>query len=264
LPTVALCLFVVAAARGDARSSGQAYLERGLTLYRGGEYRAAIAQFEAGYAKVPRAAFLLDIAQSWRQLGELAQARVYYLRFVTKAGKRDPARAQVLALIDKIDAQLREAGKGQGAAAEAGTNEPTTSTPATPPASASRSATTPATTAGATPATASGATAEPAVVANGPPPARARGRRALGWAGVGLLALGLGGVGAGAGFAVLADRADTEFAHPMPGTVYDPHLYDRRALDRGLTIGLFTGGGALVVAGTVLAVLGWRGRPERL
>jgi tetratricopeptide (TPR) repeat protein len=251
LPALALGLFVAATARGDARTSGQAYLERGLALYRSGEYRAAIAQFEAGYARVPRPAFLLDIAQSWRQLGELAQARVYYVRFVALAGKRDPARAQVLALIDKIDAQLREAGKGD-AAATAATSEP--------PTSPSTAATPPTPTAG--PTATNAAPAGPGVVAHASP-SRARGRRAIGWAGVGLLALGLGGVGAGAGFAVLADRADTQFAHPPPGTVYDPHLYDRRALDRGLSIGLFVSGGALVLAGTVLAVLGWRGRPER-
>jgi tetratricopeptide (TPR) repeat protein len=257
LPAIAL-LLSVAVARGDARSSGQAHLQRGLALYQKGQYRAAIAQFEAGYATLPRAAFLLDIAQSWRQLGRLVEARAYYLRFLAEVSPRDPTRTQVLALVDKIDAQLRAS---HGDTPPATQNAPP---PNAPPAKASLERA-PTTTPPPAPSPAPLMAPAPAIVAaptTTPPPSRATRRRA-GWAGVGLAALGLAGLGVGVSFAVLADRADTELAHPANGTVYDPRVYDRRELDRGLAIGFLVAGSTLALGGTLLAALGLRTRADR-
>ena len=279
--TVVALSMLVGVAHAAPRTGGRAHLERGLALYRSGSYAAAIAEFEAGYALLPRPAFLLNIAQAWRKLGQLERARSYYQRFVERAPAHDPARPQVLVAIEKIDAQLREPPPAEANVAAAAPAPGTPSLPAGAPPSAGPGAPSartpplpttttttppppsppPPTTTTTQPPLPTTATAPPfptaQVAVTGAPPPR---RHAWGWAGVGLVAAGAAALGAATGFAVIAARLDGEYAHPAAGAVYDPQLYDRRALDRNLTIGLYAGGGALAVTGALLAVVGLRQR----
>src|SRR4051794_17565916 len=75
---------------------GKMHFDRGVQLYRAGRYADAIGEFESGYAALPRPAFLLNIAQSWRKLGDIGWARLYYQRFVDQADPDDPARGPAL------------------------------------------------------------------------------------------------------------------------------------------------------------------------
>ncbi len=184
-----VCSFAASAnARPETPARGKAHLERGLQLYRDGMYQQAIAEFESGYAALPRPAFLLNIAQAYRKLNQLERARNYYQQFALKTTRSDPARAQALAIADKIDAQLR----AQAAEAAHSPQPPAREPEAAPPATA----TAPSIATTAPPAT--GTVASPF---EAPPAAEARApnSRTPGWAGVGLIAGGVAVLGVGLG-----------------------------------------------------------------
>jgi hypothetical protein len=214
---------------------GKMHFERGLQLYRAGKFADAIGEFESGYAVLPRPAFLLNIAQAWRKLGDVGWARLYYQRFVDQADPDDPARAQAQASLARLNGPEpvpRPAPRPLEPTPPA--VEPTPPPePAPPPA-----VVTP------TPA--------PPKVDDRPPPRRSR---TAGWAGVALAAAGVGAIGAGAGLVVDAQALDRRYLHPADGAHYDPDVPRQRDLERDVAIGLFVGGGALVALGGVLAAV---------
>jgi hypothetical protein len=251
LRVVVLLAFVcglapVAGARTETPARGKVHLERGLQLYRDGLYQQAIAEFESGYAALPRPAFLLNIAQAYRKLNQLERARSYYQQFAAKTTRSDPARAQVLAIVDKIDQQLR-AQAAEAAHAPPATREPDTTPP--PATTAPPLATTPPATPPTTGTVASPFEAPPASEAPLAPPSRTPG-----WAGVGLLAGGVAVLGAGLGLTLESLQLQDRYLHPSGGTVFNPNLLEQRDLFRNLGVGFLAGGGALVVVGVALAV----------
>jgi len=93
-----------AAARDDAAEAARARYALGRTHYRAGDFAAALAEFERGYALKPAPLFLYNIAQAARQAGQLARARETYRAYLAVA-PRGPERAlarQHLATLERV------------------------------------------------------------------------------------------------------------------------------------------------------------------
>jgi hypothetical protein len=114
-----LALWMAGPAAVDAKADRQAreHVRKGAEAFRDGRYDAAMAEFEAGYAAVPRPGFLLNMGHVQRQAGNLARARDYYRRYLDlEPGSAQ--RATVEKALREIDASLR------GGAAAPGTPPP--------------------------------------------------------------------------------------------------------------------------------------------
>jgi tetratricopeptide (TPR) repeat protein len=75
----------------DDLGAAKAHYNKASRLYDVGEYRQALEEFKAAHLAKPDPAFLFNIAQCHRQLGDLEQAIVMYKRFLAaspKAGNR--------------------------------------------------------------------------------------------------------------------------------------------------------------------------------
>jgi hypothetical protein len=110
LATALVALLAVAGpARATDVSEARAHFKRGAALYKAGQYRQAIGEFQAAYRAKPHGAIHFNIAQCRERLEEWPDAlRSYedYLREVPDA--RD--RAAVRAAIGKIEDRLAAAG----------------------------------------------------------------------------------------------------------------------------------------------------------
>jgi tetratricopeptide (TPR) repeat protein len=217
--------------------SSRSCFRKGREYFAKADYSAAIEQFEAGYALSPQPLFLYNIALSYRLAGQLSPALDYYRRFAAVA-PRAPERAEVEARIADLERALTPATppddhrSPEPSAPEARTSSAPSPRPA-PPSSL--------------------------VISQPSPDAEsARRARSLKWAG-GTLAV-VGGVGLilGATFVGLAANLDQSLNHPVPGTMFDPALEERR--DRFATSGLalLVSGGVVAIGGTALALVGAR------
>jgi len=104
---VAMALPGVAVA-GDKARARELYNE-GTRLYDVGEFRQALDSFKKGYLTYEEPAFLFNMAQCYRQLGEKAEAiRTYrsYLRRMTDA----PNRAEVLRVVEALEKDIAAEG----------------------------------------------------------------------------------------------------------------------------------------------------------
>jgi tetratricopeptide (TPR) repeat protein len=90
---VCLCL-VPRLALADA-AQAKAHFERGRTYFEVDEYRKAIAEFKAAHIEKPDPAFLYNIAECHRRLGEVSDALVFYRRFLATAPPDDKTRPVV-------------------------------------------------------------------------------------------------------------------------------------------------------------------------
>jgi hypothetical protein len=111
--SLALLLIVVTAVPVRAEESeiekrAHAHYEAGRALYSLGNYEEALREFLSGYQIVPRPKFLLNLAQTFRKLDRLAEARGMYLRYLDEetAPDRDIQRPKVMALVHEIDQEL--------------------------------------------------------------------------------------------------------------------------------------------------------------
>jgi hypothetical protein len=66
-------------------AQSRAHSERGLALSRDGKYREARVEFLAGFELSKRPAFLFNIAECSRLLGDIADARAHYERYLALA-----------------------------------------------------------------------------------------------------------------------------------------------------------------------------------
>jgi tetratricopeptide (TPR) repeat protein len=100
---LALSLF---AARAGADESGlgraRTHFEAGETLYRLGDLPGAVREFSAGYALAPKPEFLINLAQTYRQMGDMPRARAMFERFLSVAPEDHPLRDQVRATLDEL------------------------------------------------------------------------------------------------------------------------------------------------------------------
>jgi tetratricopeptide (TPR) repeat protein len=102
---VAVALASVAAT-ARAESAKEAY-NRGLSLYAAGSYKEAADAFLAAYKLKPKALILFNVGQAYRKRGDLAQARLYYHRFLDEAppAERAPMQDETNKYLAELDAE---------------------------------------------------------------------------------------------------------------------------------------------------------------
>ncbi len=89
---------------GDVEQA-RADFERGAALYRAGDFRAALAAFEAAQARAPAPQSLFNIARCQERLGQLADAVDSYTAYLAAATEA-PDRAAVASRIQELRARL--------------------------------------------------------------------------------------------------------------------------------------------------------------
>ncbi|MBI4508978.1 MAG: tetratricopeptide repeat protein [Deltaproteobacteria bacterium] len=98
---------VHAAPPSDAAKEARSQYEKGQTAYNLGRFDEAITHFSKGYEIKPDPVFLYNIAQSFRQIGNLERAIFFYKRFVSTAPDA-PNRSDVEKKIADLEAQLKK------------------------------------------------------------------------------------------------------------------------------------------------------------
>jgi tetratricopeptide (TPR) repeat protein len=76
-------------------ASARAHFDKGRTFFEVDEYRKAIPEFKAAHIEKPDPAFLYNIAECYRRLGEVPEALQFYRRFLATAAADDKARPVV-------------------------------------------------------------------------------------------------------------------------------------------------------------------------
>ena len=76
-------------------SQARAHFDRGRAFFEVDEYRQAIVEFKAAHIEKPDPAFLYNIAECYRRLGDLSEAHQFYRRFLATAPADDKTRAVV-------------------------------------------------------------------------------------------------------------------------------------------------------------------------
>jgi hypothetical protein len=235
-------LAATARANDDGETRARAHFEIGSGLYRLGDFRGAAREFAIGYELAHRPRFLLNMGQSYRQLGDRRQAYALYRQFLAEAAADDPARPQVKAILTELEPTRGD----RPPLPERDT------APERPPAGEPASTSGPKTT-------------SPTVVPATRPPERARSdsaglaRSRLRITGLTLGAIGLAGLGGGVTFTLLADNAARSLnALDRSGGVFDPAQDTMFRTNQTLAIGFFVGGGAVLATGVVLYIVGRR------
>ena len=95
LSCLALALAFSYPAHADDKATARAHYETATRLYDVGEYEKALAEFKAAYVAKDDPAFLFNIGQCYRELGQEADALKFFRRYLKKAPPDDPNRAQV-------------------------------------------------------------------------------------------------------------------------------------------------------------------------
>src|SRR3954466_14896520 len=93
LSIVCLCL-LSRLALADA-AGARAHFDRGRAFFEVDEYRQAIAEFKAAHIEKPDSAFLYNIAECYRRLGDLPEALQFSRRFPATAPADDKTRPVV-------------------------------------------------------------------------------------------------------------------------------------------------------------------------
>jgi hypothetical protein len=89
------------AARADV-ANAKAHYERGQALYQLGEYQRALDEFKEAHIEKADPAFLYNIAQCYRQLGDTENALAFYRRYLS-FGPEGPLRADVERRIQELE-----------------------------------------------------------------------------------------------------------------------------------------------------------------
>src|SRR5204863_956355 len=84
---LSLCLLSRVAVADAA--GARAHFDKGRTFFEVDEYRKAIAEFKAAHIEKPDPAFLYNIAECYRRLGEVPEALQFYRRFLATASTDD-------------------------------------------------------------------------------------------------------------------------------------------------------------------------------
>jgi hypothetical protein len=84
------------------KAAARASFDSGNRAYNRGEFELALNHFEQGYALVPQSAFLFDMAQCRRQLGQYRQAYYNYQRYLEEARVTGESAAVVEGLIAEV------------------------------------------------------------------------------------------------------------------------------------------------------------------
>ena len=225
-----------------ATSQARAEFTRGEQSYLLNEYERALAAFTEAYRLYESPAFLYNIGQCHLKLGHLERSLGFFNSYLQATPESDSRRADVVALIDKLQARL--ATQRASEAARAAQEELRRRVEAERSLELAREG------------RARVELAHDTVLASRP---TLRHGRRLRWAGVGLLisALAIGAGGTVEALAARASRTTIEDAARQRGT-YD-HNEDVKLQHANIaTIALFSGAGAVAVVGVVLLGLGVR------
>jgi tetratricopeptide (TPR) repeat protein len=245
LVAVSLGVFGPTARAGDnRRATAKAHYETATRLYDIREYDKALVEYKSAYLAQPDPAFLFNIGQCHRKLGQNQQALNFFQEYLKKASPDDPNRSQVEARVRDIEAEAKlKAEEAQAAAAA--TPAPAPAPEVVPPAP------TPATAAVAAAPTAPAASVEQAVPASATPAGSGRGLRI---AGIACGAAGLASVGIGIYYYTRARSLSDSVTNSQTPKASD----DQAGRDAQTMQWVFYGIGAGALAtGTVLYLLGW-------
>jgi hypothetical protein len=91
----------------QAEQRARASYARGEMAFKSGRYQEALVAFEDGYASSPRPGFLLNIAHTWRKLGDLRQARAQYRKYLL-IEPSSPLHDDLVALLAELDATIAD------------------------------------------------------------------------------------------------------------------------------------------------------------
>jgi len=222
---LAIVLVSVGAARADDVVAAREHYARGRTYYDLGRFLDAAHEFEAAYEAKNEPNTLFNIGQSYRFVPDYNKAILAFkafLRHLPDAPNRAEVEARILELQQLQQAQPRA----------------TTS----PPAPSPRSATEP---------------ARELAPASPKPPSASRGKPLV-IAGIAVAAAGVALVAVGGVFVAQTRAADDAVNRPKPGAVFSSGMVDTLNRDQALEATFFAVGGAAVVAGTAVAILGAR------
>ncbi len=228
---MAALTFTETARAAEDVAKARALYDSGMSHYNLSEFDKALTDFKEGYRLKHDPAFLFNIAQCQRQLGDQAGAALTYRAYLRESPDA-PNRVEVQKLVEGMDR----------AVAEQRARQPPTGV--TPPAE------TPAQT-----------TEHPTVTQETSQldPALQQRNRTLRIAGIATGAVGIGLLVGGGVFAAESKSAADQLSRP--GT-FDPSVDDRRSTFQTLDVVFFAAGGVALAAGVTLFVLG-KTRPER-
>ena len=108
--SVLLVSFAVQARGNDrpadskAEAAAREHVRKAAEAFQAGRYDEALVEFEAGYAAVPRPAFVLNMGHAARKAGNAARARECYQRYLALEPS-SPQRGEVEKAIAEIDAE---------------------------------------------------------------------------------------------------------------------------------------------------------------
>jgi tetratricopeptide (TPR) repeat protein len=217
------------AARADNKAAARESFKEGTRRYDLNEFQSALEAFKRAYLQYEEPAFLFNIAQCHRQLGDKVEAVKFYKTYLRKVPSA-PNRAETERLIATLETAIEQQEKSK---------PPTGTIDVPPPAPAPRPAPAP----------------QPVVAK--PPADHAAAGRTKKIAGLALLGGGAGLLALGAVFVGLAKVANDDVENPADGT-HDPGAEDRRNTFQTLDAVFFAVGGAAVVTGLTLYLLGRR------
>jgi tetratricopeptide (TPR) repeat protein len=102
---VALAHASPALAQLTGKASAKEHYEIATRLYEVREYERALAEYKAAYVAEPDPAFLYNIGQCHRKLGQNADALSFFQQFLKKTAPSDPTRKQAEARIHELEAE---------------------------------------------------------------------------------------------------------------------------------------------------------------
>ena len=91
----------------EAKAQAREKFNDGNAAYEQGNFRQALAAFEAAYQLAPLPGFLFNVAQCHRQLGNYARAASSYRRFLALSEKEPANAAMVKELVAEMDAKAK-------------------------------------------------------------------------------------------------------------------------------------------------------------
>lgn len=99
----------------DGNLTLRAATERGIRLFRAGDYDGAVQAFTTAHVLSPKPMFLFNIAQAQRKAGRPREALISYQLFLKKAPD-SPLRAETEAYLELVRTQLKIRAAGEAAA----------------------------------------------------------------------------------------------------------------------------------------------------
>ena len=96
-----------AQAGGGSKTEAMALFKKGRTQYDLGNFDEAVSYFKQAYEALPHEAFLFNIAQAYRQMGDCKNGLFFYKRYLTVAGENGKNSDLVRAQIKELEESCR-------------------------------------------------------------------------------------------------------------------------------------------------------------